>query len=83
MTCTHLVVPGMVVEKIQKRPLKSISFDLAAVAKYMNEYRFKDVGAMTLLFQARFARILPAICSLWAQPFASRVLTLWGAGGGA
>jgi hypothetical protein len=51
MECTHLVVPGMVVEKIQNRPLKSISFDMGAVAKYMNDYRFKDVGPMNLLFQ--------------------------------
>jgi hypothetical protein len=51
MECTHLVVPGMVVEKIQGRPLGSISFDMQAVAKYMNEYRFKNDGPLNLLFQ--------------------------------
>lgn len=51
MECTHLVVPGMVVEKIQKRPLKNISFDMQAVAKYMNEYRFKTDGPLNILFQ--------------------------------
>ena len=51
MECTHLVVPGMVIEKIQGRPLSSISFDMQAVAKYMNEYQFKNDGPLHLLFR--------------------------------
>lgn len=51
MECTHLVVPGMVVQKIQGRPLSQISFDIKAVAKYMNEYRIAQDGPLNLLFQ--------------------------------
>ena len=51
MECTHLVVPGMVVEKIQNRDLSLISFDMQAVAKYINDYRFKTDGPLTLHFR--------------------------------
>ena len=51
MECTHLVVPGMVVAKIQNRDLSLISFDMQAVAKYINDYHFKTDGPLTLHFR--------------------------------
>ena len=35
ITCTHLIVPGMVVERFQGRPLTAISIELSMVAKHL------------------------------------------------
>ena len=50
LTCTHLIVPGMVVERVHGRPLTSISIDMAMVAKHLNEMKYeksKPVGVFT------------------------------------
>lgn len=50
-TRTHLVVPGMVVTKVNGRPLTAISFNQTAVVKYLNDYRLADAGPLRLHFQ--------------------------------
>ena len=37
--CVHMILPGMVVERIQGRELSYIGRDLNMVAQWLNDYR--------------------------------------------
>ena len=56
MTCTHTIVPGMVVEAVQGRDLEEISPEAPDEAKlasaaYLNNYTYAKDGPLTLHFR--------------------------------